>query len=66
MLWLPSSLKLFKHRHPWQRTYKRNKFAQWETNQNYCDKVINYIFLLTNYQVCDHEFFPTGHWSSKV
>ncbi|XP_044595564.1 glycosaminoglycan xylosylkinase isoform X2 [Cotesia glomerata] len=39
ILWLPSSLKLFKHRHPWQRTYKRNKLAQWETNQNYCDKV---------------------------
>ncbi|XP_034945348.1 glycosaminoglycan xylosylkinase [Chelonus insularis] len=39
ILWLPSTLKLFKHRHPWQRTYKRNKLAQWETNKNYCDKV---------------------------
>lgn len=42
ILWLPSSLKLFKHRHPWQRTYKRNKFALWETDQNYCDRVIIY------------------------
>jgi len=39
ILWLPSYLKLTKHRHPWQRTYKRNKFALWETDTNYCDKV---------------------------
>lgn len=40
ILWLPSFIKLYKHRHPWQRTYKRNKLALWETDQNYCDKVI--------------------------
>ncbi|KAK0179688.1 hypothetical protein PV327_005419 [Microctonus hyperodae] len=39
ILWLPSFIKLYKHRHPWQRTYKRNKLALWETDQNYCDKV---------------------------
>lgn len=37
--WLPRYLKLVKHRHPWQRTYKRNKFAMWETDDNYCEKV---------------------------
>ncbi|XP_012253531.1 glycosaminoglycan xylosylkinase [Athalia rosae] len=39
ILWLPKNLHLFKHRHPWQRTYKRNKVALWETDDNYCDKV---------------------------
>ncbi|XP_063983492.1 glycosaminoglycan xylosylkinase [Diachasmimorpha longicaudata] len=39
ILWLPDYLKLFKHRHPWQRTYKHNKLALWETDIRYCDKV---------------------------
>lgn len=39
ILWLPSYLKLTKHRNPWQRTYKKNKFALWETDEHYCDKV---------------------------
>ncbi|XP_043275426.1 glycosaminoglycan xylosylkinase [Venturia canescens] len=39
ILWLPSYLKLMKHRHPWQRTYKRNRLALWETDTSYCDKV---------------------------
>ncbi|XP_076233441.1 glycosaminoglycan xylosylkinase isoform X1 [Calliopsis andreniformis] len=37
--WLPRYLKLVKHRHPWQRTYKKNKLALWETDDNYCEKV---------------------------
>lgn len=37
--WLPRYLKLVKHRHPWQRTYKKNKLATWETDDNYCEKV---------------------------
>ncbi|XP_033333638.1 glycosaminoglycan xylosylkinase [Megalopta genalis] len=37
--WLPRYLRLVKHRHPWQRTYKKNKFAMWETDGNYCEKV---------------------------
>lgn len=41
ILWLPSYLKLMKHRHPWQRTYKRNKLALWETDSSYCDKVFH-------------------------
>lgn len=39
ILWLPKDLQLSKHRHPWQRTYKRNKVALWEIDDNYCDKV---------------------------
>ncbi|XP_026828608.1 glycosaminoglycan xylosylkinase isoform X2 [Ooceraea biroi] len=39
IFWLPRYLKLVKHRHPWQRTYKKNKLAAWEVNEAYCDKV---------------------------
>ncbi|XP_020279625.1 glycosaminoglycan xylosylkinase isoform X2 [Pseudomyrmex gracilis] len=39
ILWLPRYLRLIKHRHPWQRTYKENKLATWEVDENYCDKV---------------------------
>lgn len=39
ILWLPSYLKLTKHRNPWQRTYKKNKLALWEIDEHYCDKV---------------------------
>ncbi|XP_024942766.1 glycosaminoglycan xylosylkinase [Cephus cinctus] len=39
ILWLPSHFKLSKHRHPWQRTYKLDKLAMWETDFNYCKKV---------------------------
>ncbi|KAG5326230.1 XYLK xylosylkinase, partial [Pseudoatta argentina] len=39
IFWLPRYLRLVKHRHPWQRTYKRNKLAAWEIDEDYCDKV---------------------------
>ncbi|XP_012541699.1 glycosaminoglycan xylosylkinase isoform X2 [Monomorium pharaonis] len=39
IFWLPRYLRLVKHRHPWQRTYKRNKLAAWEVDEGYCDKV---------------------------
>ncbi|KAF7998008.1 hypothetical protein HCN44_009406 [Aphidius gifuensis] len=39
ILWLPEHLKLSKHRNPWQRTYKKNKYALWESDQSYCDRV---------------------------
>ncbi|XP_032678630.1 glycosaminoglycan xylosylkinase [Odontomachus brunneus] len=39
IFWLPRNLRLVKHRHPWQRTYKKNKFAAWEVDEAYCDKV---------------------------
>lgn len=39
IFWLPRYLHLVKHRHPWQRTYKRKKLAPWEIDDNYCQKV---------------------------
>ncbi|XP_015521061.1 glycosaminoglycan xylosylkinase [Neodiprion lecontei] len=39
ILWLPNDFQLSKHRNPWQRTYKKNKAAAWEMDDNYCDKV---------------------------
>jgi len=39
IFWLPRYLRLVKHRHPWQRTYKKNKLATWEIDEAYCDKV---------------------------
>lgn len=45
ILWLPSNKKLAKHRHPWQRSYKKDHLAAWETNQYYCDQVLYNILL---------------------
>nr|XP_012228875.1 PREDICTED: glycosaminoglycan xylosylkinase [Linepithema humile]XP_012228876.1 PREDICTED: glycosaminoglycan xylosylkinase [Linepithema humile]XP_012228877.1 PREDICTED: glycosaminoglycan xylosylkinase [Linepithema humile] len=39
IFWLPQYLRLVKHRHPWQRTYKKNKLATWEVDEKYCDRV---------------------------
>ncbi|XP_066917993.1 glycosaminoglycan xylosylkinase-like [Clytia hemisphaerica] len=39
-LWLPKHVKLYKMRHPWQRTYRKNRKAKWEIDSNYCDNVI--------------------------
>ncbi|XP_047344059.1 glycosaminoglycan xylosylkinase [Vespa velutina] len=39
IFWLPRYLHLVKHRHPWQRTYKKKKLAPWEIDDNYCEKV---------------------------
>ncbi|XP_015189808.1 PREDICTED: glycosaminoglycan xylosylkinase isoform X2 [Polistes dominula] len=39
IFWLPRYLHLVKHRHPWQRTYKKKKLAIWETDDAYCEKV---------------------------
>ncbi|KAK4020866.1 hypothetical protein OUZ56_002810 [Daphnia magna] len=36
ILWLPSSAKLKSNRSPWQRTYKKNVRAQWETDDKFC------------------------------
>lgn len=39
IFWLPKSFKLIKYRHPWQRVYKKNKLAAWQTDNDYCEKV---------------------------
>ena len=36
-LWMPDQWKLEKVRHPYQRTYKDDKRARWETDDSYCD-----------------------------
>lgn len=36
ILMLPLHYQLQKLRHPWQRTYKKNLKAQWESDANYC------------------------------
>ncbi|KAI9564449.1 hypothetical protein GHT06_008188 [Daphnia sinensis] len=36
ILWLPNSVKLKSNRSPWQRTYKKNVRAQWETDDKFC------------------------------
>ena len=38
--WLPMKWKLYKMRHPWQRTYTKRK-AKWEINSDYCNDVIS-------------------------
>ena len=39
ILWLPSECKLLKYKHPWQRTYTKNRLALWEKDTKYCHKV---------------------------
>ena len=36
ILWLPNTVKLKSNRSPWQRTYKKNVQAQWETDDQFC------------------------------
>ena len=36
-LWMPDQWKLEKVRHPYQRTYRDDKRARWETDDSYCD-----------------------------
>lgn len=40
--WLPQQLPLMHLPHPWARTYKRTKMAQWEENENYCELVLRH------------------------
>lgn len=40
-LWLPPKWSKFvKQRHPYQRTYREGKQAQWEYDESYCNKVV--------------------------
>ncbi|KAI1287969.1 Glycosaminoglycan xylosylkinase [Halotydeus destructor] len=36
---LDDNLKLYKHRHPWQRTYKDGAVADWEIEDDYCRSI---------------------------
>jgi len=40
-IWLPQKWQLKKMRHPWQRTYIKNKKALWEKDPDYCARVRN-------------------------
>ncbi|XP_042227302.1 glycosaminoglycan xylosylkinase-like isoform X2 [Homarus americanus] len=42
ILWLPQRLPLMHLPHPWAHTYKRTKLAQWEENENYCERVLHH------------------------
>lgn len=39
-LWLPPGWPLKNWRHPWQRTYRDDRKASWETDDNYCKKKV--------------------------
>ena len=41
VLWLPSTIKLKVFRNPWQRTYKNDVQAPWETNDKFCYNLQN-------------------------
>jgi len=41
ILWLPDSVKLKSYRSPWQRTYKKNVKANWETDDRFCGSLQN-------------------------
>ena len=47
-LWMPDQWKLEKVRHPYQRTYRDDKRARWETDDSYCDTYamfeINFLY----------------------
>ena len=39
-LWFPDNKPLEKIRHPYQRTYKPDKKARWETDEEYCSSYV--------------------------
>ena len=39
-LWFPDSKALDKVRHPYQRTYKPDKTARWETDEDFCNTYV--------------------------
>lgn len=41
VLWLPPAAKLKSYRSPWQRTYRENVAAAWQTEDDYCIKLQN-------------------------
>ena len=43
-LWMPDAWTLEKVRHPYQRTYRDDKMAKWETDDTYCDTYGFFIF----------------------
>jgi len=47
ILWLPSNMKLKNFRNPWQRTYKSNKKAPWETDDTFCSKLQNHSHIFS-------------------
>ncbi|XP_054168491.1 glycosaminoglycan xylosylkinase-like isoform X4 [Oppia nitens] len=44
-LLLPAKFKLQRVRHPWQRTYRSGVSALWETDAEFCDKVLKRVAL---------------------
>ena len=50
-LWMPDSWTLEKVRHPYQRTYREDKKARWETDENYCN---DYATGLNFYKLCQN------------
>ncbi|XP_050438564.1 glycosaminoglycan xylosylkinase isoform X2 [Adelges cooleyi] len=59
MLYLPSNLKPRAQLHPWRRTYKENKLARWEKDNNYCKDVLaKYGFerVLDFVEICVFDF----------
>ncbi|XP_076812288.1 glycosaminoglycan xylosylkinase-like [Clavelina lepadiformis] len=41
VLWLPDEWSVFqKQRHPYQRTYVDGRYAQWEKDETYCNRVV--------------------------
>ena len=47
-LWMPDQWKLEKVRHPYQRTYRDDKRARWETDDSYCDTYA--MFEIVNFE----------------
>ena len=42
-LWMPDSWTLEKVRHPYQRTYRDDKQARWETDDDYCNAYVTWF-----------------------
>ncbi|XP_059171966.1 glycosaminoglycan xylosylkinase-like [Physella acuta] len=40
VLWLPSQFRMKVHKHPWSRTYRDSLQAKWETDKDYCQKLV--------------------------
>ena len=67
-LWMPDSWTLEKVRHPYQRTYRDDKQARWETDDDYCNAYAMgfYFLIFLGLVVIYTEFLPYLDTSNKI
>ena len=55
-LWMPDSWTLEKVRHPYQRTYRDDKQARWETDDDYCNAYVTWFSISIKFSFFVYSF----------